>query len=90
MLFIATGINALLQFGPKTDIINYLIIDCNQHVIYLFYVYHSQKRIEVKQRPLKRVCIDNTDVFILDLGLMIYQVSYFQDKFRNEIISLSL
>ena len=34
----------------------------------------EQKRIEVKQRPLKMACIDNTDVFILDLGDKIYQV----------------
>ena len=33
-----------------------------------------QKSIEMRERPLKKVCLDSTDVFILDMGNMVYQV----------------
>ena len=35
---------------------------------------HTQKNITVKERPLSKHCLDSSDVFILDLGLEIFQV----------------
>lgn len=36
--------------------------------------FHGLKQcIEIKERPLKKACLDDTDVFILDLGTVVYQ-----------------
>ena len=41
----------------------------------LFHFHGIKKKINVKQVPLSRKSLDSTDVFILDLGLTIYQVN---------------
>ena len=38
------------------------------------HVTHTQKNITVKERPLSKHCLDSSDVFILDLGLEVFQV----------------
>ena len=44
-----------------------------QHVNCSFF--SIQKKVVVKEKPLYRGCVDSSDVFILDLGLEVYQVS---------------
>lgn len=39
-----------------------------------------QKNIEIKQVSLHRETLDSGDVFILDLGLEVYQVSLFRSR----------
>lgn len=34
---------------------------------------HAQYGVQVKERPLNKHCLDTTDVFILDVGMVIYQ-----------------
>ena len=43
----------------------------------LFHFHGVRKKIEVKQVPLSRKSLDSSDVFILDLGLTLYQVFTF-------------
>ena len=35
---------------------------------------HLQKGVHIRERPLNMKCLDSSDVFILDLGLELYQV----------------
>ena len=35
--------------------------------------YHLQHGVRVEERPLNKHCLDSSDVFILDLGLQLYQ-----------------
>ena len=41
----------------------------------LLHFHGVKKNITVKEVPLNKHCLDSSDVFILDLGLTIYQVS---------------
>ena len=41
----------------------------------LLHFHGLKKNITVKEVPLNKHCLDNSDVFILDLGLKIYQVN---------------
>ena len=40
----------------------------------LLHFHGVKKNITVKEVPLNKHCLDTSDVFILDLGLKIYQV----------------
>ena len=41
----------------------------------LFHFHGIRKKISVKQVPLSKKSLDSSDVFILDLGLTLYQVT---------------
>ena len=49
----------------------------------LLHFHGEKKRIEVKEKEALRSNLDSSDVFILDLGLELYQVSYY---FRLSLI----
>ena len=34
---------------------------------------YLQKKVHIRERPLNRQCLDSSDVYILDLGLELYQ-----------------
>ena len=40
----------------------------------LLHFHGVKKNVTVKEVPLNKHCLDSSDVFILDLGLTIYQV----------------
>ncbi len=48
-----------------------------EYVPRLLHFHGEKKRIEVKEKEALRSNLDSSDVFILDLGLELYQVSYY-------------
>ena len=58
----------------------------------LLHFHGVKKNITVKEVPLNKHCLDTSDVFILDLGLKIYQVMnfYTQDIKLNITLMLAV
>jgi gelsolin len=48
-------------------------VEKQKHQPRLFHFHGLRQKIEVKERPMTKKALDNTDVFILDLGDKIYQ-----------------
>ena len=55
----------------------------------LLHFHGDKKKVQIRERPLSKKSLDSSDVFLLDLGLEIYQVYCSNNQF-NVAVSCDL